>query len=108
MVIFGAARGPSPFPASRHEVCNMATDDTPATEQELEDLRREVERLRKEKGSKPKRWGRGAGAIVILVIAGILLPSAVTAVWANRLISSTDRYVQTVSPLAEDPVLQSN
>lgn len=86
----------------------MATDDTPATEQELEQLRKEVEQLRKEKNSKPRRWGRGAGAIAILVIAGILLPSAVTAVWANRLISSTDRYVQTVSPLAEDPVLQAN
>src|SRR6478609_3961904 len=72
----------------------------------------EVEELRQQNAAastgRAKRWGRGAGAVILLVIAGLLLPSAVTAVWANRLISSTDRYVQTVSPLAEDPVLQAN
>ncbi len=61
-MIFGAARGPTASSTTRG--ADMATDDTPATEKELADLREEVERLRKEKDDKPRRWGRGAGAIV--------------------------------------------
>src|SRR6478609_2044387 len=80
----------------------MATEGTSANDAEIEALRKA------KSGSRASRFGRGTGAVVLLVIAGILLPSAVTAVWANRLISSTDRYVQTVAPLSQDPALQAN
>ena len=81
-----------------------------------EDLEREVEQLREKvqeleqtgatRRTRP-RWGRGLIAVVLLVLACLLAPVAVTAVWANRLISDTNRYVQTVSPLAEDPAMQA-
>ena len=80
---------------------------TPDPADEIEQLRAEVQALKRERESRPSRWGRGAGAVVLLVLAGLLLPSAATAVWADRLIGNTDRYVQTVAPLAEDPEMQA-
>lgn len=91
----------------------MAAPDDDEREREIEALRAQVETMREEAATTQKqqrtrrRWGRGTGAVVLFVIAGILLPSAVTAVWANRLVSNTDRYVQTVAPLAHDPAMQA-
>lgn len=88
-----------------------ANEGTEDRDEELEALRQQVETLKSEaEGGKPRtrrRWGRGLGALALLVIGGILLPMAASAVWADRLVSSTDRYVQTVSPLAEDPAMQA-
>jgi hypothetical protein len=79
---------------------------------ELERLRAEVENLRAEVkgGAAPRErraWGRGTLAVVLLVLAGLLTPITVTALWADRVIDDTDRYVQTVSPLAKDPAIQA-
>src|SRR4051794_24083391 len=54
----------------------------------------------------PGRW-RAPTAAVLIVIGCILAPLAVTAVWANRQVSDTDRYVETVAPLAKDPAVQA-
>lgn len=43
---------------------------------------------------------------VLLVLACLLAPVSVIAVWANTQLLDTDRYVQTMAPLAEDPVIQ--
>lgn len=49
---------------------------------------------------------RNAGAIVLVIIAAILISLAIPAIWVNRMITSTDYYVATVSPLAEDQAIQ--
>jgi hypothetical protein len=53
-----------------------------------------------------QRWRAWVSATLI-VVACVLAPIAVTTVWANRQISDTDRYVETVAPLAEDPAVQA-
>ncbi|MGD9954549.1 MAG: hypothetical protein AB7O74_15610 [Candidatus Nanopelagicales bacterium] len=50
--------------------------------------------------------GRSFGAWVILVVAALLLPIALTAFWAQRTLTDTERYIATVSPLANDPTIQ--
>jgi len=50
--------------------------------------------------------GRGIAGWVIFTIAAILLPIALTAFWAQRTLTDTERYVATVAPLSEDPTIQ--
>lgn len=50
--------------------------------------------------------GRGVAAWVILVVAALLLPIALTAFWAQRTLVDTERYIATVAPLAKDPTIQ--
>lgn len=83
---------------------------------ELERLRAEVARLQAEldAGAKPpapprgKRGGtfRWVGAGVLLAVVALLAPLAVVATWVHDEISDTDRYVETVTPLASDPAVQ--
>jgi len=84
--------------------------------EELERLRAEVARLEAELdggGRRPTdrpparsgRW-RWLAAGVLLVIVGLLAPLAVVATWVHDEIADTDRYVETVGPLAEDSAVQ--
>ena len=50
--------------------------------------------------------GRGIAGWVIFTIAAILLPIALTAFWAQRTLTDTERYVATVAPLSQDPTIQ--
>jgi hypothetical protein len=78
---------------------------------ELERLRTEVATLR----SQLRRTGGGAErrqrwrtivATLLLVLACVLAPLSVVAVWARNQVTNTDRYVATVAPLAHDPAIQ--
>jgi hypothetical protein len=40
------------------------------------------------------------------LVAAVLLPLSVLAVWVDQVVSDTDRYVETVTPLADDEVVQ--
>lgn len=98
------------------------TTDEPATgtltnseRAELLRLRAEVERLRQEPGrptkAPPRRqraghWGRGVLATVLLMVTCLLAPLSVAAVWLRGEVTDTDRYVETVAPLADDPAVQ--
>ena len=44
----------------------------------------------------------GVGA---LVLASILIPISVISVWAIRTVTNTDQYVETMAPLARNPVI---
>lgn len=58
--------------------------------------------------AKPKKHrARATTAIVLVVIASIILPLGVITVWVRNMILNTDRYVSTVSPLADDPAVQN-
>lgn len=50
---------------------------------------------------------RAFTAGVLLVVACLLAPLSVVSVWASSVVSDTDRYVQTVAPIARDPGVQT-
>lgn len=56
--------------------------------------------------ARPDRLRSAAAAL--LVVGGLLLaPVAVVAAWAERELTDTERFVETVGPLASDPVIRS-
>ncbi|GAA3798074.1 hypothetical protein ACFS5L_25225 [Streptomyces phyllanthi] len=65
----------------------------------------EYERLRGAAKVRHRRL-RHVGASVLLLLALLLAPLAVVAAWVDDEVSDTDRYVQTVAPLASDPAVQ--
>ncbi|KJY26681.1 MULTISPECIES: hypothetical protein [Streptomyces] len=68
--------------------------------------RAEYVRLRKAASVRHKRV-RYAGASVLLLLALLLSPIAVVSAWVDDTITDTDRYVQTVAPLADEPAVQN-
>lgn len=81
-------------------------------ERELEEAREELARLRAEGGSagtsggQPVRrggWIRSAAVVVLFALGFALVPVAGLAVWARNTLLDTDRYVETVAPLSDDP-----
>jgi hypothetical protein len=80
---------------------------------ELERLRAEVAALRsqlrreggEEVAERRQRW-RTMVATLLIVLACVLAPLSVVAVWARNQVTDTDRYVATVAPLARDPAIQ--
>jgi hypothetical protein len=87
---------------------------------ELERLRTEVATLRSQvqraggpAGRSPaagragrQRW-RTIVASLCIVVACVLAPLSVVAVWTRNQVTNTDRYIATVSPLASDPAIQA-
>ncbi|MEV7072375.1 hypothetical protein [Streptomyces sp. NPDC093990] len=66
----------------------------------------EYQRLRRAATVRHRR-ARHAGATVLLVLTLLLAPLALVATWVHDQVSDTDRYVQTVAPLASDPDVQN-
>jgi hypothetical protein len=81
------------------------TDDERA---ELERLRLEIGTLRTAPGPPRRtfRW-RSLFAVVLIVSGCVLAPVAGVAVSTNNQVSNTDRFVRSISPLIEDPDVQS-
>jgi hypothetical protein len=72
-------------------------------------LQAEVDGLRAELATAPRRRAvrtRGVVAVALVVVTSILFTVSVTAVWARRNALNTDRYVQTIGPVAEDVRVQ--
>jgi hypothetical protein len=53
-----------------------------------------------------ERW-RTIVAALLVTLGCVLAPLSVLAVWSSSVVSNTDRYVETVSPLAHDPDVQA-
>ena len=102
-----------------------ATPGSPTSLEHLAALRAEVARLEAELGvpssaaaragstapSPPTAhgvgsWWRGPVVVVCLVLAAVLAPLALVATWAHDEVSDTDRYVETVAPLADNADVQ--
>src|SRR6188472_3863897 len=78
---------------------------------EVARLREEVARLRAEKepttpGGR-RGWWRPIVAGVLVTVAALLAPLSVLSTWASGQIQDTDRYLETVAPLANDPDVQA-
>ncbi len=65
----------------------------------------EYKRLRGAEKVRHRRL-RYVGAAVLLLLALLLAPLAVVAAWVDDEVSDTDRYVQTVAPMASEPAVQ--
>ena len=82
----------------------------PEDEAEVARLRAEVARLKAEQEPPEPAdrtgWWRPVVAGVLVIIAAVLAPLSVLATWANGQINDTDRYIETVGPLANDPDVQ--
>src|SRR4051794_29251133 len=97
--------------------------DSPTPREPLSaDERAELERLRAEERAlaaarmssgqsppatkKSRHWGRTVAAVILIALGCTLVPLSVTSVWARSMVTDTERYVDTVAPLAENPVIQ--
>jgi hypothetical protein len=74
---------------------------------ELQRLRGEVARLREQSGRRgAPRTARWMLASLMIVLSVVVWTAAVVGVFARTELLDTDRYVETVAPLARDPVVQ--
>jgi hypothetical protein len=80
---------------------------------EIAELRAEVERLKAERGQADRPvaertgWWRPVVVTVLVVVIAVLAPLGVVARWAHNEVADTDRYVESVAPLASDPAVQA-
>jgi len=67
-----------------------------------------TERATPEAEHQPMRSGRWRpiAATVLVALAVVIAPLSVVSRWAHDLVSDSDRYVETVAPLASDPAVQ--
>lgn len=81
------------------------SDQAPQSAEDVAALKARIAEL---ESQKPKRRfdGRGLTAWIIVIIAALLFPVALTAYWGQRTLTDTERYVATVAPLAEDPTVR--
>jgi hypothetical protein len=80
--------------------------DRPEQERPLSAAERaEFDRLRKAAAVRHRRL-RYTGASILLLVAFLLAPLAVVATWVDSEISDTDRYIETVAPIASEPAVQ--
>lgn len=79
---------------------------------EIRRLQGEIADLKAQLGTAPpaptqkRHWVRTFWSTLLIVVACLLAPLSVVSVWARGEVTDTNRYVQTVAPLASDPVIQ--
>ncbi|MFD0143562.1 MULTISPECIES: hypothetical protein [unclassified Streptomyces] len=83
--------------------------NTPESDRELEALRARVAALEAEAARPPVRRHRLRSffAALLIVLGCVLAPLGIVAAWTADTIGDTDRYVETVAPLASDPDVQA-
>lgn len=90
------------------------SDMTADSAAEVARLRAEVARLQgelqavsHEQTGSHGGWWRVPIVAICLVLVGVLAPLSIVATWAHDEVSDTDRYVETVAPLADSPEVQA-
>jgi hypothetical protein len=61
----------------------------------------DIKKAKTRRGHLPRR----ISAWVLVVLAAILIPVSVLSVWAINTVTNTDKYVETMAPLARNPVI---
>ncbi|AVV45469.1 hypothetical protein PYK79_21150 [Streptomyces sp. ID05-04B] len=85
----------------------MADSGVPA-DAELETLRARVAALEAERSRPPAHHRvRSVFAVVLIVLGCVLAPLGLVAAWTSSIVGDTDRYVDTVRPLAADKDVQN-
>jgi len=85
---------------------SMSTDEEiAALRAENARLAAEVEDARAEHRSARSARGRWFLSIALVVLGAVLLPLAVATVWTRNQVLDTDRYLETIAPLSDDPVV---
>lgn len=90
---------------------------SPTEQPDPEALEREVAQLRernaaledshkKPPGHRAGRIARSTGAVILIVLGVLCLVVAPMAVWGRNLLLNTDRYVETLKPVASNPGMQ--
>ncbi|MGW0908548.1 hypothetical protein [Streptomyces sp. NPDC002853] len=80
---------------------------SPQDQAELTALRGRVAALESERARGGRRHRRRSFLAAVLIVIGcVLAPPAVVASWAADTVGDTDRYVDTIGPLASDPDVQ--
>ncbi|MER7572234.1 hypothetical protein [Streptomyces sp. NPDC126514] len=83
-------------------------DPSGAERDELERLRARIEALESEREARPRRHrAKSLLAAVLIVLGCILAPLGAVAAWTADITGDTDRYVDTVEPLARDRDIQN-
>jgi hypothetical protein len=97
-------------------IADRARAEAAEARAEAAEARAEIARLRTQRGDgdyggtvqvprKRRRWSPPI-AVLLVVLGCLLAPIAVLAIWVHTELSDTDRYVETVAPLATDPAIQ--
>ncbi|MFI0962521.1 hypothetical protein ACH4S8_14130 [Streptomyces sp. NPDC021080] len=74
---------------------------------EIAELRARVAELERSRPRREHHRVRSTFAVVLVLLAALLTPLSAVAAWSSDLIGNTDRYVQTMQPLASDPDIQN-
>ncbi|MFE9780189.1 hypothetical protein ACFYPA_18725 [Streptomyces sp. NPDC005775] len=83
-------------------------EPTAADEQaELEALRARVEQLETRGPAHSRPRLRSFFAVLLILVAAVLTPLSILSSWASDVAGDTDRYVDTMEPLASDPDVQA-
>ncbi|MFI9746782.1 hypothetical protein [Streptomyces sp. NPDC052494] len=87
----------------------MDAKDVGADGDDLAALRARIAALEagKEAARPPRHRLRSFCAALLIVIGCVLTPLGIVASWTSDIVGDTDRYVQTVTPLASDPDVQA-
>src|SRR6185436_4619971 len=64
---------------------------------------RPAEPVAERRSRRDRQWWRSIIVIVLVTVGAILAPLTVVATWAHDQIGDTDRFLETVTPLASDP-----
>lgn len=111
---------PAPEPALESVAMTAEIPSEIAPEPDVDALQSEIEELRSrnaelavavEKRSSvvvvTQHIARSTAVVLMILIGALCLTISPVAIWGRNLILNTDRYVQTLKPLAEDPGMQA-
>ena len=99
------------FGATRSHQDGVAMANENELELQLAQAQAEIDRLRSENEAlsraEPRtaghHWIRSTAVVVLFAVGFALVPIAGLAVWSRNTLLDTDRYVETVAPLSDDP-----
>jgi hypothetical protein len=91
--------------AERAELERLRAENAALRAQVRQERTRDTEPVPEAAPVARQRW-RTIVATLLIVVACVLAPLSVAAIWTRNQVTNTDRYVATITPLASDPAIQ--